>query len=90
LRRTLDDPTRKAGLAYDRMAPFEDTIGTLSQWYGFSEQYKIDEARRAARTKPDATPSYLSPPVVNPHRDVGRNDPCPCGSGKKHKKCCLV
>ncbi len=21
---------------------------------------------------------------------VGRNDPCPCGSGKKHKKCCLA
>ncbi len=21
--------------------------------------------------------------------NVGRNDPCPCGSGKKHKKCCL-
>lgn len=21
-------------------------------------------------------------------RTVGRNDPCPCGSGKKHKKCC--
>lgn len=21
--------------------------------------------------------------------EVGRNDPCPCGSGKKHKKCCL-
>ncbi len=20
---------------------------------------------------------------------VNRNDPCPCGSGKKHKKCCL-
>ena len=28
-------------------------------------------------------------PVVNPWRDVGRNDPCPCGSGKKAKKCCL-
>jgi uncharacterized protein len=27
-------------------------------------------------------------PVVNAKRDVGRNDPCPCGSGKKHKKCC--
>jgi len=23
------------------------------------------------------------------HRKVGRNDPCPCGSGKKYKKCCL-
>jgi hypothetical protein len=21
---------------------------------------------------------------------VGRNDPCPCGSGKKHKKCCAI
>ena len=21
---------------------------------------------------------------------VGRNDPCPCGSGKKHKKCCEI
>lgn len=25
----------------------------------------------------------------NPYRDVGRNDLCPCGSGKKYKKCCL-
>jgi uncharacterized protein YecA (UPF0149 family) len=31
-----------------------------------------------------------SPPVINPYRDVGRNDPCPCGSGKKAKKCCLA
>jgi len=21
---------------------------------------------------------------------TGRNDPCPCGSGKKYKKCCLA
>jgi len=27
-------------------------------------------------------------PVINP-RKVGRNEPCPCGSGKKFKKCCL-
>ena len=26
---------------------------------------------------------YVAPP------QVGRNDPCPCGSGKKHKACCL-
>ncbi|RPJ05580.1 MAG: preprotein translocase subunit SecA, partial [Deltaproteobacteria bacterium] len=23
-------------------------------------------------------------------KKVGRNDPCPCGSGKKYKKCCLL
>ena len=27
--------------------------------------------------------------VKNPHKDLGRNDPCFCGSGKKYKKCCL-
>lgn len=30
-----------------------------------------------------------SGPFQNPFRDVGRNDPCPCGSGKKFKHCCL-
>jgi uncharacterized protein YecA (UPF0149 family) len=25
--------------------------------------------------------------VVNKDAKVGRNDPCPCGSGKKYKKC---
>jgi len=29
-----------------------------------------------------------STPSVSPHPRVGRNDPCPCGSGKKFKKCC--
>ncbi len=36
-------------------------------------------------------PSAL-PPAAAPVRSaapaVGRNDPCPCGSGKKYKKCC--
>jgi hypothetical protein len=27
--------------------------------------------------------------VRNDHSHVGRNEPCPCGSGKKFKKCCL-
>jgi preprotein translocase subunit SecA len=33
----------------------------------------------------------LSGSVVSPKKDsdkIGRNDPCPCGSGKKYKKCC--
>ena len=29
-------------------------------------------------------------PIVNAEKKVGRNDPCPCGSGKKFKKCCGV
>ena len=29
-------------------------------------------------------------PIVREAAKVGRNDPCPCGSGKKYKKCCGV
>ncbi len=28
-------------------------------------------------------------PIISTEPKIGRNDPCPCGSGKKHKKCCL-
>ena len=27
-------------------------------------------------------------PFVSPTTKIGRNDPCPCGSGRKYKKCC--
>lgn len=32
--------------------------------------------------------TQVSKPIVNTEAKVGRNDPCPCGSGKKYKKCC--
>lgn len=38
-----------------------------------------------------APPSSVLPPVspiVSSESKPGRNDPCPCGSGKKYKKCC--
>lgn len=28
-------------------------------------------------------------PITNPGSKLGRNDPCPCGSGQKFKKCCM-
>jgi len=35
-------------------------------------------------------PNTISHPRVKQNSDkIGRNDPCPCGSGKKYKKCCL-
>ncbi len=34
-----------------------------------------------------ASAGTVSQTVVNAGPRVGRNDPCPCGSGKKYKKC---
>lgn len=31
----------------------------------------------------------VNQPVIRESEKIGRNDPCPCGSGKKYKKCCL-
>ena len=28
-------------------------------------------------------------PYMREHRKIGRNDPCPCGSGRKYKQCCM-
>ena len=42
----------------------------------------LHHARRA-KTNPGTAPVNENQPKV------GRNDPCPCGSGKKFKKCCL-
>ena len=39
----------------------------------------------APETRP---PGEKQKPVVRESAKVGRNDPCPCGSGKKYKKCC--
>ena len=61
---------------------FGDTIEELSWWHAFSPEHL---ERKAARS--DAC--GLAEPANNPFRDVGRNDPCPCGSGRKFKRCCL-
>jgi hypothetical protein len=54
----------------------------------------LEWSRPAPKIELDKTAVWPPPPqpaepVRNPMRHVGRNDPCPCGSGKKAKKCCL-
>jgi len=41
------------------------------------------------RSAPKKSPDYRQMSIVSSDK-TGRNDPCPCGSGKKYKKCCGV
>ncbi len=52
--------------------------------------YHDDEypAAPQVKTSPSANTFKLKPHFLETHR-VGRNEPCPCGSGLKFKKCCL-
>lgn len=69
---------------------FGEVIEELSTWYGFSEAYLRERERARQRLPDQMDPDPFFPePASNPFRQVGRNDPCPCGSGKKFKRCCL-
>ncbi len=52
------------------------------------EDLKRKEAAKVTSTSGTSDGSTKKQPVRNKTAKVGRNDPCPCGSGKKYKHCC--
>lgn len=46
----------------------------------------LADAKTLDRDKQPATPR--EPPKPLARQAAGRNEPCPCGSGKKYKRCC--
>jgi preprotein translocase subunit SecA len=48
---------------------------------------EIERQQQAAIAGTEATQKLE--PIRNREPRIGRNDPCPCGSGKKYKQCCL-
>lgn len=55
-----------------------DYLFTLPQWDGIFSEEKRKEIQK----------NYRESKIVRNENKIGRNDPCPCGSGKKYKKCC--
>ena len=52
---------------------------------GIDPLARLQGAMGESPTEPEPS---VSAPIRRSERRVGRNDPCPCGSGKKFKKCC--
>ena len=48
----------------------------------------IDGMNIEGETVPNKSSNEKAQPIKNDGPKVGRNDPCPCGSGKKYKNCC--
>lgn len=73
-----------------RLGLIEDTLEAL-EWTGFVPDGDLQDDEDPFTGEPlDVRDWMPMEPVRNPMRNVGRNDPCPCGSGKKAKKCCLA
>ena len=81
---TMDEDT-VVSLAFDKERLYKnmveaeaDWLYNLPQWEPiFSEEKRKELYKEQKRSKT----------IVKPHK-IGRNDPCPCGSGKKYKFCC--
>ena len=65
-------------LFFNMLKADADYLYTLKAWEGiFSEEKILQIIKDFKRSK-----------IVHKEKEPGRNDPCPCGSGKKYKKCC--
>ncbi len=54
------------------------------------EEEDMDADERWAEESASLWEDEREQPYVREQPKIGRNDPCPCGSGKKYKKCCAV
>ncbi len=84
LQHTIDHPEAGPLHPDGELTLFGETVAELSGWAGFKPKSRSN--RRSQAGNPASSAFY--DPERNPFRKVGRNDPCPCGSGKKFKKCC--
>jgi len=71
------------------IAAFENLLASLPQENIHEEISQFDGFNGGEMVAPeDMGDDYIQVTFVRDEPKVGRNDPCPCGSGKKYKKCC--
>ncbi len=78
-----DDSEIKAELDWEKL--LWNMHDAKAEWlYGMNEWSNIFDDEKRKQIKKDFNKSKQ----VIAGEKIGRNDPCPCGSGKKYKKCC--
>jgi hypothetical protein len=78
----LEDVEIALGLRAKRKTPKPNYLGAMLG-------APVIRGAASAPPKPKLSDDTFKVRPVQPRSTVGRNDPCPCGSGKKYKKCCL-
>ena len=84
-RARVTGPTQARSAYRETAAVHEETTS-----YGAAENAQELAASAAAASAPQGEAAGKVKTIVREIAKVGRNDPCPCGSGKKYKKCCGV
>ena len=80
----MDEDT-KVSLAFDKEKLYKNMVDAKADWlYELPMWNDIFDSETKSRLYLEQKKSG----TVVVGKKVGRNDPCPCGSGKKYKKCC--
>lgn len=81
---TMDEDT-EVSLAFDTEKLYKNMVAAKADWlYELPQWEKIyteEERKKLYKEQKESG-------TVRKEKKVGRNEPCPCGSGKKYKKCC--
>ena len=81
---TMDEDTQ-VNLVYDKALLYKNMVAAKADWLYELPQWDdifTEEERRALYKEQKESGTVRKP------KKIGRNDPCPCGSGKKYKHCC--
>ena len=80
----------QARLARDpHLAFVEDVISEIEWWACFKQPKRARKRGKRRSAKASPTSEWIGVgTTVRKTEKIGRNQPCPCGSGKKYKKCC--
>ena len=75
----------KVNLVFDKALLYKNMVAAKADWLYELPQWKeiFSEEELKALYKEQRDSGTVRKP-----KKIGRNDPCPCGSGKKYKKCC--
>jgi preprotein translocase subunit SecA len=68
-------------------APIEEPVQNLKETHQNLDEPSETQRQQAQAAQTDTRARQPMTPVVNNGPKIGRNDPCPCGSGKKYKNC---
>lgn len=81
---TMDENT-EVSLAFDKEKLYKNMVDARAEWlYELPQWNDIYDEETRKRLFLEQRKSG----TIRKEKKIGRNDPCPCGSGKKYKKCC--
>ena len=81
---TMDEDT-VVNLVFDKEKLYKNMVAARADWLyelpQWEEIFSESELKKLYKEQKEST-------TIRKGKKIGRNDPCPCGSGKKYKKCC--